>query len=175
MSTLQTTEYEQYLQSDDWQEKRAQCFNRFGKRCSICSSTKQLNVHHKTYKRFGNEKVEVDLIPLCKKHQKNLRRYCKQNDLNVWVGSQKYLKNIGVKKKRKTRPAHKKKKRHGTQKNKSTKPIVNSEQVQEQWKETIRLREESKSLSDEEIYARMKERVEGRRLERSGPKRKRLN
>lgn len=53
--------------------------------------TEKIHVHHKTYKRFTNERVDLDLIPLCKDCHKNLHIFCKRNKLSYWHGTEKFV------------------------------------------------------------------------------------
>lgn len=57
--------YGEYLQSPHWREVRAKRLEKDGYRCAICGSTKDLNVHHLTYIRKGDENIETDLITVC--------------------------------------------------------------------------------------------------------------
>jgi hypothetical protein len=58
--------YRDYLSSSDWQSKRRLALERAGNRCQLCASrSKQLEVHHNSYKRLGHEEPE-DLIVLCR-------------------------------------------------------------------------------------------------------------
>lgn len=56
-----------------WKEKREEVFERYGKQCVECGSTKNIQVHHLIYRK-GHHLWEYnvnELIPLCKKcHQK---------------------------------------------------------------------------------------------------------
>jgi len=57
--------YHKYLRSDDWQLKRQEAFNVFGKACEVCYSDKNgLHVHHITYENIFNENMH-DLQVLC--------------------------------------------------------------------------------------------------------------
>ena len=56
--------YNEYINSFAWQRKRKEAFRYYGKRCAVCGSTEALQVHHKTYKRLGREKMK-DLQILC--------------------------------------------------------------------------------------------------------------
>jgi heterodisulfide reductase subunit B len=64
--------YRKYLASDEWKAKRIKVLKRDGYKCKLCGSTKNLNVHHKTYKRIktvkgkivANEKMR-DLVTCC--------------------------------------------------------------------------------------------------------------
>jgi|SRR5262245_29505257 len=62
---LRTMPYDQYLLTSEWQEKRRQALERADCRCQLCYSPDQLNVHHRTYKRRGNEDIG-DLTVLCR-------------------------------------------------------------------------------------------------------------
>lgn len=59
-------EYQEYLNSPHWKETRLKALKRAGNRCQLCSSTKDLNVHHNTYKNKGHEDLN-DLVVLCRK------------------------------------------------------------------------------------------------------------
>ena|SRR5215471_5608984 len=70
--------YQEYLESDRWKEKRRDVFASQGRFCAKCGETQeQLHIHHLTYERFGNERIE-DLQVLCKschlKHHKIQRQ-----------------------------------------------------------------------------------------------------
>lgn len=55
----------EYLQSKEWAIIREKVLERDDYTCVLCGATDcQLDVHHKTYKRHGNEKL-FDLITLC--------------------------------------------------------------------------------------------------------------
>lgn len=57
--------YERYLQTPQWKERRDRTVKRAKGKCSLCSSKKQLNVHHRIYTRIGEERPE-DLICICR-------------------------------------------------------------------------------------------------------------
>jgi 5-methylcytosine-specific restriction endonuclease McrA len=56
--------YRRYLKSAAWQAKRAQVILRDRGQCRCCGSRYKLEVHHKTYIRFGRERLS-DLVTLC--------------------------------------------------------------------------------------------------------------
>jgi hypothetical protein len=60
-------DYQEYLNSTAWKQRRLPALERAGFKCSKCSETEGLEVHHKTYERVGNESPN-DLIVLCKFH-----------------------------------------------------------------------------------------------------------
>lgn len=57
-------DYNEYIQSAKWKEKRNRrvAIDRY--RCQKCGSTSKLNVHHLSYEHLGDEPME-DLITLC--------------------------------------------------------------------------------------------------------------
>jgi len=58
-------EYQKYLKSSAWRKKREELFVLRGKRCEKCSNENYLQIHHLTYERIFNERLE-DLKILCK-------------------------------------------------------------------------------------------------------------
>lgn len=58
------TSYTEYLRSPQWQKKRRRAFKKYGKACSVCGATTQLQVHHRHYKTLYRESVD-DLAILC--------------------------------------------------------------------------------------------------------------
>jgi hypothetical protein len=53
------------MQSPEWKAKRQLALERDGHRCRICNATDRLDVHHRTYERFGHEDLS-DLTALCR-------------------------------------------------------------------------------------------------------------
>ncbi len=56
--------YKRYINSKEWKEKSR--LLKKNKKCFICNSTENLNLHHLTYKRLGIEIIQ-DFQILCKK------------------------------------------------------------------------------------------------------------
>ena len=66
LQELRTMPYQDYLLTPEWQERRNFQLARSGYRCQVCNTAdEQLNVHHRTYERRGNE-APSDLITLCR-------------------------------------------------------------------------------------------------------------
>jgi|SRR3990167_688287 len=64
---LSKEEYQQYINSPTWKQKRAAALERAQHRCAICGFSKwsrTLEVHHVTYERFRHELPE-DLVVVC--------------------------------------------------------------------------------------------------------------
>jgi len=61
--------YQQYLQSKDWQRKRRAKLGRSNgtkRRCGICGSTEQLDIHHLSYRKDLTKVKQCDLRILCR-------------------------------------------------------------------------------------------------------------
>jgi hypothetical protein len=64
-------EYYNYLQSVKWKEFRELAFEHFGRKCGLCDSEFDVQLHHKHYRNVFNETF-ADVIPLCRRcHQKH--------------------------------------------------------------------------------------------------------
>ena len=57
--------YGTYLRSVHWQTMRRLAHDRAQGTCELCGRGGQLDVHHKTYERIGEERLD-DLIVLCR-------------------------------------------------------------------------------------------------------------
>jgi len=66
IQTLRGLTYHEYLKTEHWQKTRTVALNVGHHECRICARTKQLDVHHRTYKRLGCED-QRDLVVLCHK------------------------------------------------------------------------------------------------------------
>ena len=71
--------YRGYLTSGYWRRLRKEALNTLGPRCNRCGSTKNLHVHHKTYKNFLNENINTDFEILCRK--------CHKEEHKIWKKS----------------------------------------------------------------------------------------
>lgn len=66
------SDYDRYLHSPHWQETKQKRLDLDEHKCAFCKSTENLNVHHLTYDRIGNENVRHDLVTLCQDCHKKL-------------------------------------------------------------------------------------------------------
>lgn len=55
---------DEYFASAEWKKKRQLVIDRDHNRCITCGAKTSLQIHHRTYERFGNELLE-DLVTLC--------------------------------------------------------------------------------------------------------------
>ena len=58
--------YHKYINSKRWERRRRRYYGRNPNVCKVCGA-KDIQLHHLTYERLGNERDE-DLIPLCRQH-----------------------------------------------------------------------------------------------------------
>ncbi len=56
--------HEDYLCSNQWQQKRIQVLERAKGKCEVCELNDATDIHHNTYDRFGEEPLE-DLEAVC--------------------------------------------------------------------------------------------------------------
>ena len=61
--------YQDYIHSSAWGSKSKDAKERAGNRCQLCNSKENLQTHHRTYERLGDEEPG-DLIVLCEKCHK---------------------------------------------------------------------------------------------------------
>lgn len=61
---LKWSSYKEYLLSGEWDNLRKQKLRQVGSSCQICNSKKGLHIHHRTYARIFNERLN-DLTVLC--------------------------------------------------------------------------------------------------------------
>ncbi len=64
LEELRTMPYAEYLQTPEWAKKRAKALRFAQFKCQLCNEDSNLNVHHRSYERRGNEPLG-DLIVLC--------------------------------------------------------------------------------------------------------------
>ena len=79
---LRTMPYEEYLKTPEWAQKREQALERDGYCCRVCNSGKNLNVHHRTYARRGNEDLN-DLTTLCQSCHEYFHEKMSQEEIMV--------------------------------------------------------------------------------------------
>ncbi len=81
MSKFNRKFYEEYLKSEKWKEKRKEIYILRNKKCEICKCKLygHYHIHHKTYKRLGEER-NSDLILLCEKCHINIHKEIKQKN-----------------------------------------------------------------------------------------------
>lgn len=79
---MEKYEYKRYLNTPEWKQKSMGCKQRAGYRCAICNGTSNLQAHHRTYVRAGNELPE-DLTALCGRCHSIVHGRVAANDSNI--------------------------------------------------------------------------------------------
>ena len=79
----QKDDYNEYINSDEWKQKREEIFKLKGRRCNICGTTFGLiDCHHLNYDHFKHEEENeyADVIPLCRDCHTALHDFMKENE-----------------------------------------------------------------------------------------------
>lgn len=77
--------YGDYLKTPEWKAKRDATVDRDGGRCRLCYSEENLQVHHRTYRRRGQEDLN-DLTTLCKGCHENFHQKVTEQELHAKWG-----------------------------------------------------------------------------------------
>lgn len=105
LKALGFASYRDYLKSDHWQEFRARVLResaaakklrrRHGKIvCSFCFSDTKFNLHHKTYKRLGKERMD-DVAIICDDcHEASHARHEANPRKGLWNATKRTQKTI---------------------------------------------------------------------------------
>lgn len=59
--------YSEYIKSNFWTQRKREYYKTHKKECSVCKTTKNINLHHTSYRHVGFEK-DNELLPLCDMH-----------------------------------------------------------------------------------------------------------
>ena len=102
-------DYNIYIHSDAWKQKRQQRLDLDNHTCQMCGATDKLEVHHITYDTLGFERME-DLITLCEKchtkvHSAQSYAWCFKHHrypnkgIEIWVKSKEKRRKKNARKK----------------------------------------------------------------------------
>ena len=61
----QAKQYKAFIKSPQWAAIRGRRIFKDRGQCVVCKSRHKLEVHHKTYERFGGQELMQDLLTLC--------------------------------------------------------------------------------------------------------------
>lgn len=84
--------YREYITSDLWRIRKRRYFETHERKCRGCNSRKRIHLHHKTYKRLGEER-DADLVPLCHSCHTALHTRQKDTGQNLWRLTEEFIKN----------------------------------------------------------------------------------
>jgi len=112
---MNKSQYQEYLKTEHWLDvkKRFRASKLCKKRCYVCGGRSNIHIHHKSYKRIGNERL-WDLIELCATCHKSVHKYLQKhkhrNTINLWVAAKK-VKQRSSKSRRNQNKSNKKRKK----------------------------------------------------------------
>jgi len=84
-------DYKEYITSAAWEAKKKKYReSKLPQTCLVCNS-KKVDLHHRTYKRLGNEWLNY-LVPLCREHHQAAHSYVDKNSIGLWGGTRNYIR-----------------------------------------------------------------------------------
>lgn len=98
---MRPVDYRTYIRSDAWRHKKtAYRASRLPQDCYICGIS-PVDLHHKTYKRLGNERL-TDLLPLCRTHHQAAHdllrgaraRGANPSKWNLWTAAKRLKRHV---------------------------------------------------------------------------------
>jgi hypothetical protein len=99
--------YYDYLESDEWKEIKIKLRKlKEYKKCKVCGSNWNIQLHHKTYKYLLTEQKCRGIVPVCGKCHKMIHEYAKKKDVSVLIATEKLIKNPPKNKKKKKKPLY---------------------------------------------------------------------
>lgn len=69
-----TNDYINYIRSPAWNAKRKQRLEIDNHKCQMCGTSEELQIHHITYDRLGNEDIHKDIVTLCKSCHRDIHK-----------------------------------------------------------------------------------------------------
>lgn len=78
------TEFQDYLESDKWKQKREERYKKDNHQCVLCKSNKRISCHHLTYARLYKEDIN-DLITFCNKCHQRIHKISPPHDIPDFV------------------------------------------------------------------------------------------
>lgn len=95
LRSLGYSSYREYLSGDHWQDVRRRYWaSKLAKKacCAGCGATSKLNLHHRTYKRIGEEWL-TDLILACRDCHGEIHDFEAVEQVHVWRATKKVLRS----------------------------------------------------------------------------------
>ncbi len=83
-------DYSRYIQSDKWQDVRSRYrHSKLQQTCYVCRGTEgPFDLHHKTYKRLGGERLN-DLCRVCRPCHIKIHALAKKHGMHLWGATMK--------------------------------------------------------------------------------------
>lgn len=78
-------DYDEYIKSDEWRQKRPKILALKGNKCAICGNYYGLDIHHLNYDSLGYEENNnfADVIPLCRGCHRKIHDILDKNEDNL--------------------------------------------------------------------------------------------
>jgi len=76
-------DYNKYLASKEWNQIKSIHYGKNKKQCIACKSKKNIQVHHRSYKRLGGLNEVKDLVTVCRTCHKKIHRIEKDKKITV--------------------------------------------------------------------------------------------
>ena len=92
--TVSREDYRAYIQSPAWRKTRKRFFaSKLDKSCYVCGDTeKPKDLHHRTYKNLGNERL-MDLVPACRGCHQGIHDLQKEAGIDIWSATKEAKNN----------------------------------------------------------------------------------
>lgn len=88
--------YAEYLRSDHWKDVKVRFRQSQSPQCCLVCGQEQYDLHHRTYKNMGHERM-WDVVPLCRHHHFTLHRVAKMRGDDMWKLTRQFVKSYGNK------------------------------------------------------------------------------
>jgi len=87
--------YQQYLASDHWADVKARYKrSKLPQNCYVCGK-QPVELHHRTYKRLGEEKL-MDIVPLCRTCHQGTHDRSKETGDSLWEATRRFRRSHSV-------------------------------------------------------------------------------
>jgi 5-methylcytosine-specific restriction endonuclease McrA len=87
--------YAEFLESDYWAGVKAKARRRKHFRvCKMCGSTKNINLHHRSYKQLGQVHELINIVALCQECHKSIHDVAAGSAVSVRIATRKILKQV---------------------------------------------------------------------------------
>ena len=88
-----TPQYNKYMISPEWKEKRQEACEVLGTSCELCYSDEKVYVHHNNYEYLGNEIPKEDLAVLCQRCHSRFHKSTKPREMKRERGKMPWIRD----------------------------------------------------------------------------------
>ena len=75
--------YGAYLRSPEWAAFRERYFQKHSRKCFVCGTDKEIQLHHKSYRSVGHERPS-DVVQLCRPHHIEVHALIRAKKAKLW-------------------------------------------------------------------------------------------